>query len=225
MTSPDAASSPGKAPALTRFVGLLAVAEMAAVEQIGRAAGHAPDFATRRVLMDLVAERAARYRALVDIITDAGADPAEVMQGQQEPLVAFHDHTEASTWGEHLVKLIAGVAISHDLGVEAEPRATGAIAEVLTVAEDDSTQRYLSDALQQLLSRDPSQVGRLSLWARRLSAEALTRAQIVVAEDEAMAEFLAPRGEHGPDLAALTAVFSRMLQQHNQRMADLGLKL
>ncbi len=210
---------------VTRFVGLLAVAEMLAAEQIGLAAGAAPDFATRRILMDLLAERAVRYRTLVALIEGGGDDPAAVMESQQAALVEFHSRTVASTWTEHLVKLIAGLGISRDLGVEAEPRAKGELGDLLTDDPTTDLESVLADALRTALAQNPAELGRLSLWARRMSAEALTQAQTVVSRDEGLAEFLAPRGEHGPDLAELTAVFSRLLQHHNQRMADLGLTL
>lgn len=224
MDSTDSQPITEREPApVTRFIGLLAVAEMLAAEQIGLAAGAAPDFVIRRVLMDLLAERAVRYRRLVAMIEVGGDDPTAVMQSQQQPLVEFHSRTVASTWAEHLVKLIGGLGASHDLGIEAGPRAKGELGELVTGGESAGLESVLAEAVRDVLAEKPDELGRLSLWARRMSAEALTQAQAVVGNDEALAGFLAPRGEHGPDLAELTAVFARMLQHHNKRMVELGL--
>ena len=71
---------------------------------------------------------------------------------------------------------------------------------------------------------DPRLGGRLALWGRRLMGEALTQAQRVAAERDALSALLAGGVDRpGLDLAALGRMFTRLTENHAQRMADLGL--
>jgi hypothetical protein len=61
--------------------------------------------------------------------------------------------------------------------------------------------------------------GRLALWARRLVGEALTQAQRVGVDRDALTGLLVGVG----DLDALAAIFNRIMAAHGRRMAALGL--
>jgi len=71
---------------------------------------------------------------------------------------------------------------------------------------------------------DPRVSGRLALWGRRLVGEALTQAQRVGVERDALSSLLvgAP-GRPGADLAELGRMFARLTDEHTRRMARLGL--
>ena len=74
------------------------------------------------------------------------------------------------------------------------------------------------------IADDPRLAGRLALWGRRLMGEALTQAQRVAAEREALSALLAG-GVDRPalDLAAIGRMFTRITERHTERMALLGL--
>ena len=66
--------------------------------------------------------------------------------------------------------------------------------------------------------------GRLALWGRRLVGEALTQAQRVAAERDALTALLAGGVDRpGLDLAAMGRLFARLTENHTQRMESLGL--
>ena len=71
---------------------------------------------------------------------------------------------------------------------------------------------------------DPRLGGRLALWGRRLMGEALTQAQRVAAERDALSSLLAGGvGRPGLDLAAIGRMFTRITERHAARMEELGL--
>ena len=80
------------------------------------------------------------------------------------------------------------------------------------------------DRVRAAIADDPRLGGRLALWGRRLMGEALTQAQRVAAERDALSALLAG-GEDRPglDLAALGQMFTRLTEQHTARMGELGL--
>ena len=66
--------------------------------------------------------------------------------------------------------------------------------------------------------------GRLALWGRRIMGEALTQAQRVAAERDALTALLSGGTDRpGLDLAAMGRMIARLTERHAQRMADLGL--
>ena len=74
------------------------------------------------------------------------------------------------------------------------------------------------------IKADPRVAGRLALWGRRLVGEALTQAQRVAVERDALASILvgAP-GRPGADLAELGRMLARLTDEHTHRMQRLGL--
>jgi len=61
---------------------------------------------------------------------------------------------------------------------------------------------------------------RLMLWGRRLLGEAITQAQYVMAQREALTELVITASG---DLNGIAALFDRMQERHAERMAVLGL--
>jgi hypothetical protein len=70
------------------------------------------------------------------------------------------------------------------------------------------------------IAADPKVANRLSMWARRLSGEALSQAQRVATEHPALVELILVGSG---DQAALMALFKRLTSAHAARMTSVGL--
>ena len=70
------------------------------------------------------------------------------------------------------------------------------------------------------IAADPALAGRLALWARRLVGEAISQAQHVLADRDALTD--ADRGGTG-DLAGVAALITRITDRTRERMQTLGL--
>jgi hypothetical protein len=74
------------------------------------------------------------------------------------------------------------------------------------------------------IARDHRIAGRLALWGRRLMGEALTQAQRVAVERDALTTLLTGGVDRpGLDLAAMGRLFTRLTENHTKRMESLGL--
>jgi hypothetical protein len=78
--------------------------------------------------------------------------------------------------------------------------------------------------VRKAIAAEPRLGGRLALWGRRLMGEALSQAQRVAAERDALTALLSGGVDRpGMDLAAIARMLSRLTENHNQRMEALGL--
>ena len=95
---------------------------------------------------------------------------------------------------------------------------------IIDALDDAGHSAFVVERVRTGIAADPRLGGRLALWGRRLMGEALTQAQRVAAERDALSALLAGGVDRpGLDLAALGRMFSRLTERHAQRMADLGL--
>ena len=95
---------------------------------------------------------------------------------------------------------------------------------VLASLEDSGHSAFVVDRVRAAIAAEPRLGGRLALWGRRLMGEALTQAQRVAAERDALTALLAGGIDRpGLDLAAIGRMFTRITERHNERMAEVGL--
>jgi hypothetical protein len=146
-----------------------------------------------------------------------------------EPFVAaidaFHDRTAPSSWLEGLVKAYVGDGIASDFYREISAYVDPSTRElVLAVLDDLGHSEFAVNAVREATAADPSISGRLALWGRRLVGEALSQAQRVAAERDALTAMLVGGGSFGgADLAELSRMFARLTDAHTERMGRLGL--
>ena len=89
---------------------------------------------------------------------------------------------------------------------------------------DAGQSEFVVDRVRAAIAADPRVGGRLALWGRRLMGEALSQAQRVAAERDALTALLAGGVDRpGMDLAAIGRLFTRLTENHSQRMEALGL--
>ena len=83
---------------------------------------------------------------------------------------------------------------------------------------------FVVDRVRKAIAAEPRLGGRLALWGRRLMGEALSQAQRVAAERDALTALLAGGVDRpGLDLAAIGRLFTRLTENHAKRMEALGL--
>lgn len=95
----------------------------------------------------------------------------------------------------------------------------------MEVLEDESHGQFVVDRVRRAIEVDPKVAGRLALWGRRLVGEALSQAQRVAADRDALTSLLTGTVDRpGMDLAAISRMFTRLVEAHTERMAILGLQ-
>jgi hypothetical protein len=89
---------------------------------------------------------------------------------------------------------------------------------------DAGQSAFVVDRVRAAIAAEPRLGGRLALWGRRLMGEALSQAQRVAAERDALTALLSG-GVDRPamDLVAIGRLFTRLTENHSRRMEALGL--
>ncbi len=210
--------------AVVDLLGALAYGELAAFERLAEDAKLAPSLKDKAELAKMASAEFHHFEKLRDRLTEIDAEPAEAMQPFATALDAFHQQTAPSDWLEGLVKAYVGDSIASDFYREVAVRLdTDTKDLVLTVLADTGHADFAVEKVRAAIEADPRVGGRLALWARRLMGEALSQAQRVVAERDALSTMLVGGLADGFDLAEVGRMFSRITEAHTKRMAALGL--
>lgn len=218
-------ADPGYRNAVLDLLGALAYGELSAFERLAEDAKFAPGLADKAALARMASAEFHHYQQLHDRLAEVGADPTEVMTPFVEPLEAFHRLTAPSDWLEGLVKAYVGDAIATDFYREVAVRLDDDTkALVLGVMADTGHAEFAVERVRQAIADEPRVGGRLALWGRRLMGEALSQAQRVVAERDALSNLLVGGASvEGFDLVEVGKMFTRITETHTRRMAALGL--
>ena len=137
----------------------------------------------------------------------------------------FHEHTAPADWFEGLIKAYVGDGLADDFYREIAAYLDPDTRDLVVASLDDAGHSaFVVDRVRAAIAADPRLGGRLALWGRRLMGEALTQAQRVAAERDALSALLAGGVDRpGLDLAAIGRMFTRLTERHAERMAELGL--
>ncbi len=210
--------------AVTELLGVLAYGELSAFERLCADAALAPSLDDKAEVAAMACAEFGHFQQLRAKLTDLGVSADEAMRPFVAPLDAFHASTAPADWLEGLVKAYVGDGIAADFYREIsvllddENRAL-----VLEVFADTGHSEFVVSRVRSAIEADPRVAGRLALWGRRLMGEALSQAQRVAAERDALAGLLAGGSGGGMDLVELGRMFTRITEQHTKRMAALGL--
>lgn len=211
--------------AVVDLLGAIAYGEMSAFERLAEDAKMAPSLEDKMELAAMASTEFGHFCALRDRLKALGADPFAAMAPFQKPFDAFHTRTAPSDWLEGLIKAYVGDGLAADFYreiaafVDADTRAL-----IIESLQDAGQSAFVLDRVRAAIEHDHRVAGRLALWGRRLMGEALSQAQRVAAERDALSALLAGGVDRpGMDLAAIGRMFTRLTENHARRMALLGL--
>lgn len=207
--------------AVIDLLGVLAYGELSAFDRMAADARMAPSTALRAALSEVAAVEMGHYRKLVDRIAELGADPQQAMAPFIEAVETFHARTEPRTWGEALIKAYVGDGLAADFYREVAAYVDPATRELVNEALADSgNSEFAIREVGALIRLDPTAASRLSLWGRRLVGEAISQAQRVAAERDALVTLIV--GGAG-DLTGISQLTDRITGRHVERMTAIGL--
>ena len=211
--------------AVIDLLGVLAYGELTAFHRLAVDAALAPRIVDQAALAEMAVAEFRHFTMLRERLVDLDVDPDEAMAPFRRPLDEFHAHTAPSDWLEGMVKAYVGDAIGVDFYREianlVDP-ATRAL--ILRVCEDLGHASFVVDRVREQIAIDPKIAGRLALWGRRLVGEALSQAQRVAAERDALSTLLVGGVDlPGTDLAEMGRMLARLTESHTRRMNALGL--
>ncbi|MFS3130799.1 ferritin-like fold-containing protein [Nocardioides sp. Bht2] len=211
--------------AVVDLLAVISYGELVAFERLAEDAKSAPSLAAKVDLATMAAAEFENALRLNQRLSELGADPYEAMEPFREPLNAFHAHTAPADWLESLVKAYVGDGLARDFYAEiAAFLDVDSRDLILSALERTQHSDFVVEHVRAAIAADPRVGGRLALWGRRLMGEALTQAQGIAAERDALSALLAGGVDRpGMDLAALGRMFSRLTERHAYRMAELGL--
>jgi hypothetical protein len=211
--------------AVVDLLGVLAYGELTAFERLADDASFAPTIPDKAALAAMAVAEYHHFALLRDRLVQIGVTPEAAMEPFTAALEAFHERTAPGDWLEGLVKAYVGDGIAEDFYREVSAYLDPSTRElVLNVLEDTGHSTFAVDRVRAAIEADPRLAGRLALWGRRLVGEALSQAQRVAAERDALAALLVGGMSHrGADLAEVGRMFARLTENHTKRMASLGL--
>ncbi|GAA4699317.1 ferritin-like domain-containing protein [Streptomyces youssoufiensis] len=220
----QASAEPQYRAAVIDLLGALAYGELAAFERLAEDAKLAPTIDDKAELAKMASAEFHHFERLRNRISAIEAEPNEAMEPFAAALDEFHRQTAPSDWLEGLVKAYVGDSIASDFYREVATRLdTDTRDLVLQVLDDTGHASFAVEKVRAAIKADPRVGGRLALWARRLMGEALSQAQRVVADRDALSTMLVGGVADGFDLAEVGRMFSRITEAHTKRMAALGL--
>ena len=211
--------------AVVDLIAVLAYGELTAFERLAADAAMAPTIDDKAALAGMATSESRHFLVLRDRLAELGVDPQEAMAPFRRAYEEFHAQTAPSDWLEGLVKAYVGDGIGTDFYreianfVDDDTRAL-----VVSVCDDLGQSEFIVDRVRAAIQDDPRVGGRLALWGRRLVGEALSQAQRVAAERDALSTLLVGGVDRpGTDLAEIGRMLARLTDNHARRMAALGL--
>ena len=208
------------------LLGILAYGALAAFDRLAEDARRAPTLADKVYMASLAALQIKHFETVRDRLSELDVDVMAAMKPFHAPFDQFHAHTKPKDWLEGLVLAYVGNGFAADFYrevaafVDADTRAV-----VHRVLADEGHADFVIEEVRAAIAADPRLAGRLALWGRRLVGEALSQAQRVAANRESLTHLLTGTVDRpGMDLAAISRMFSRLVENHTRRMANLGLQ-
>jgi len=222
---PVAFADPTYVAAVVDLLGAIAYGEMSAFERLAEDAKMAPTMSDKVELAAMASTEFGHFCGLRDRLVELGADPYAAMDPFQKAFDSFHARTAPRDWLEGLVKAYVGDGLAADFYREIAAFVdTGTRELILDSLQDAGQTAFVVDRVRKAIGAEPRVGGRLALWGRRLMGEALSQAQRVAADRDALSALLSGSVDRpGMDLAAIGRMFARLTENHARRMESLGL--
>lgn len=223
--TPVAFQDPAYREAVVDLLGAIAYGEISAFERLAEDARLAPTLEDKVAIASMASAEFLKVARIHERITELGADPFQAMAPFRTAIDTFHEYTAPADWFEGLIKAYVGDGLANDFYREiAAYLDAGTRDLVVSTLEDTGHSAFVIERVRAAIVADHRLGGRLALWGRRLMGEALTQAQRVAAERDALSALLAGGVDRpGLDLAAIGRMFTRLTERHAERMAELGL--
>lgn len=206
------------------LLALLAHAELTGFLHTSRAASQAPTTDVQVALGRLAVSQFGHYERLASRLRDHGHDPAEQVAPLADVVRVFHERTEPHDWLEGLIKALVGDGIARDFAREVASRVNPELAELVAADSGSSeNEQVVAAAVSAAIKEDPTQAGRLTLWARRVLGETVAQAQAVAVERDALADYIVGGRGSGWNLVELGHLMASLTQSHEERIRRLGL--
>ena len=200
------------APELNRFLGQAAYLQLGYFETLSRGIRGTQELARKEALSRAAGAALDKHRGIVDVITEQGEDPTEVMLPFREHLDAFRSKTIGMHQEETLlaVYLTAGMLDDFYLALASSYGETGErVAEILR--QDDRGSEIVS-IIQQTIESDDEWRSLLSMWGRRLVGDTLLVCRQALRPDRLES-----------DDKRIEPVYTELMGAHARRMDAMGL--
>ncbi|QIM20234.1 hydroxylase [Phycicoccus sp. HDW14] len=217
----DPSEASGYDAAVVDLLGVLAYGELTAFIRMAADCDLAPTLSLKSQMGALATADYLHYQQLSEHMVGRGIDPEAAMAPFVAPIAAFHERTRPRGWLEGLVKAYVGDGIAKDFYREMTAFVDEPTQAVMQAAlEDAGHADFVVQIVRDTIRTDRTTAGRLALWGRRLLGEALSQAQAVAVERDAMAALLVGGGA---DLGDVGRMFTRLTDNHQRRMTRMGL--
>jgi tRNA-(MS[2]IO[6]A)-hydroxylase (MiaE)-like len=208
------------------LLGILAYGALSAFERLAEDGRMAPELSDKVHLATMAARQVAHFEQVRTHLGTIGVDVMDAMKPFHAAFDAYHTYTKPKDWLEGLLKAYVGDGFAADFYrevaafVDSDTRSL--VHEVLA---DDGHADFVVEKVRAAIGADARVAGRLALWGRRLVGEALSQAQRVAANRDALTSLLTGTVDRpGMDLAAISRMFTRLVENHTRRMSTLGLE-
>ena len=216
----DPVETPGYDAAVVDLLGVLAYGELTAFIRMAADCDLAPTLALKSAMGRLATTDYQHYEQLAAHLRGLGVEPEEAMSPFVAPFSAFHERTRPRGWLEGLVKAYVGDGIAKDFYREMSALVDADTRAVMEEAlGDEGHADFVVQIVRDTIRADRTAAGRLALWGRRLLGEALSQAQAVAVERDAMAALLVGGGL---DLGGVGRMFPRGRENHKKGMPGGG---
>ncbi len=208
-----------------RLLGLVARASLSAFEQLALASGQAEDLGESLLYARLAAGQFDQMNQVEAALASEGVTPEDAMRPFSAALDTFERATAPTIWAERLLKLHLMRGLASDFG--ALVRKAMPSSEVTKLASTPPSRLLTTQAdarLRTALATVPDELGRVSLFGRRVLGEALGQAQWVAAREvELSAVLTGVSGDSSLDLERISDMMREVAARHDARMEALGL--